>query len=778
MADYTKSFLGLGTNDPYTLPSELVAFNSTAFKTDSQGLRKTSGSGVAWAVHNVSYGSFLTAEVTVNPQVHNDFAGAGVFVRSGANAGKGYVAYFNYNRLSIAIVAANGAVSGLAAGTIASLTPGSVGTVKLTYDKSDGRLRAYWEGVENCNIIDTTYQGESSLAVGLWYDYENTNSSYITALNGTGLSASSPTLTDVDTDETITGTQEDVAITGTNLGADTAARTIKIVQGSADVTQTQVTGNSTSGTFDVVGFATSGLLRYGTATLRATVGAESGDIAITLDPPSGYSTVTLSSVEATVAYRVEGIPDLNVGDQIEYSNQGGKFSIDTSGVPSATDESVTSTSFRIQDGTGWGALGTITILSPSATAPSFIGPTIADATLTQATAMSPLAYATRFSEPNGQPMTFLAVGPWPPGVTVQSVSGTVQGTPTTPGSYPGLTIRATDPDGNAATSNTFAITVSAALGSAPTFIGPNVSVSNLTENVLMTTVIVGNRFADPTGQTLTYSARGTWPAGVVVSTSTGNISGTPSTIGSYSGLSVRATDTDGNYVDSNTFSITVEAAAGTVTPVVPTPGGAPGLGSIDDVSIANRALTKLGEARIISFGDDTKAARAIAACYYIVRDAELRRHKWRFAIKRAALPALTSTPPFGYAYEYQLPADCIGILAVGDIAAGIDMSDYRVGLDTELFSLEGRTIRTDLPAPLNLRYKSRVTDATQFDIAFVEALASRIAYECAEDLTQSAAKKQAAAEDYKMSIREAIAANAVEIVPSATADDSWLLSRQ
>jgi hypothetical protein len=296
--------------------------------------------------------------------------------------------------------------------------------------------------------------------------------------------------------------------------------------------------------------------------------------------------------------------------------------------------------------------------------------------------------------------------------------------------------------------------------------------------VAMTPVVFGSRFTDPNGQPLTFSAQGSWPPGVSVSSGTGSVFGVPTTTGIFTGLLIRATDPDGNYVESNSFGITIAEVVVTPPPAPEPPPAGSGSGGVSDVSIANLALTKLGEARIISFGDDTKAARTMTALYEITRDAELRRRKWRFSLKRASLPALTASPEFGYAYAYQLPSDCLSILSVGDVAPGVDLSDYRTGIDMGLYSLEGRQVLTDLGAPLSLRYKARITDPTQFDIAFVAALAARLAYEAAEDLTQSASKRQQAGEDYKVALREAVAANAIEVAPEPMADNSWLLSRQ
>lgn len=201
--------------------------------------------------------------------------------------------------------------------------------------------------------------------------------------------------------------------------------------------------------------------------------------------------------------------------------------------------------------------------------------------------------------------------------------------------------------------------------------------------------------------------------------------------------------------------------------------------AISDVAIGNRALSKLGEARVTSFGDNSKAARALTACYDIVRDAELRRHNWHFAKSRAELAALSSAPAFGYGYAYQLPADCLKVISVGDYQPGVDTTGGTRSLhDAADYAIEGRTLLTDYGAPLKLRYLRRVTDPAQFDSAFIEALAARLAVEMANELADSASRKQDAKEDYRQAILEAIAANAIETPPQPLPDDSWLLSRE
>lgn len=112
--------------------------------------------------------------------------------------------------------------------------------------------------------------------------------------------------------------------------------------------------------------------------------------------------------------------------------------------------------------------------------------------------------------------------------------------------------------------NAFALIESQGSNSTPVFNGPNISDDTATVGVPLTSIDVSGKFYDT--DSLTFSAIGSWPPGVTVS-SVGVISGTPTTQGVYSGLSVRATDTVGQSHDSNSFTFTVNAApnVGTIT---------------------------------------------------------------------------------------------------------------------------------------------------------------------------------------------------------------------
>lgn len=200
-----------------------------------------------------------------------------------------------------------------------------------------------------------------------------------------------------------------------------------------------------------------------------------------------------------------------------------------------------------------------------------------------------------------------------------------------------------------------------------------------------------------------------------------------------------------------------------------------------EVGIVNSALTKLGAARIISLDANQKEAREMKALYVMRRDALLRAHFWNFARKRASLPALVDGPEWGYAYAYQLPADFLCLRQVNDFWLVPGLADYMNAPDSEPYKLETiddqRVIVTDYGPPLKVAYTWRVENAGVFDPLFAELLACDLAFNCAEALTQSNTKKEAAREDMAQALLAARRANAIELPPEAIADDSWILSR-
>jgi len=141
-----------------------------------------------------------------------------------------------------------------------------------------------------------------------------------------------------------------------------------------------------------------------------------------------------------------------------------------------------------------------------------------------------------------------------------------------------------------------------------------------------------------------------------------------------------------------------------------------------ETSIANAALTLLGERRIASLSDTSKIAVLLNDRYAEVRDDLLRSHPWNFATKRASLAKDTTAPVWGFDNAFTLPADCLRVLELDN------RSKYP-------YRIEGRKIVTDLGAPLDIEYTARITDPVQMDVMFRQALSAALAADVCEAIT-------------------------------------------
>lgn len=179
-------------------------------------------------------------------------------------------------------------------------------------------------------------------------------------------------------------------------------------------------------------------------------------------------------------------------------------------------------------------------------------------------------------------------------------------------------------------------------------------------------------------------------------------------------------------------------------------------------SVCNRGLQLLGAARILDITDNTRNGRACFACYDSLRQSEIRKHRWRFAIKRTVLAPLTETDPHGeFSYIFQLPSDCLKVLKPEDDI----YCDWQI---------EGRKLYTNETNALNLRYLADITDPAQFDANFAEMLSAKMAEAMCEEITQSNTKISNAQNVYKEAKREAKLSNAFETIPAEPASDSWV----
>ena len=187
---------------------------------------------------------------------------------------------------------------------------------------------------------------------------------------------------------------------------------------------------------------------------------------------------------------------------------------------------------------------------------------------------------------------------------------------------------------------------------------------------------------------------------------------------------------------------------------------------ITDLQIANKSLTKLGLPTIQSFESQEEAARLAAAIFGTVRDYELATYPWAFAIKRAELPALADAPAFGYKFQYALPTDFLRLEAICN----------QGGADKNAYELEGNNLLTNIGAPLQIRYISRELNLVKWPPYFVEALATKLAYEMCERLKQDPQRKSVLAQEYQAIIGTAKRCNAIQLAVKDIRPGSWELA--
>lgn len=182
-----------------------------------------------------------------------------------------------------------------------------------------------------------------------------------------------------------------------------------------------------------------------------------------------------------------------------------------------------------------------------------------------------------------------------------------------------------------------------------------------------------------------------------------------------------------------------------------------------EIEICNAALSFLGASPITSLAGTDKRSTSCKAWYSLTRDNLLRSHPWNFAIKRAALVEDVSTPAFGYAHQFVLPADYVRALK-------LDYSDLE-------FKIESNLLLTD-EGSVNLIYISKVTDTSEFDAMFTYLLSLQLAYNMAYTLVQSSSLRQSILQELQIQLRDARSASSQEGTPDSFEFNTWVEARQ
>lgn len=182
------------------------------------------------------------------------------------------------------------------------------------------------------------------------------------------------------------------------------------------------------------------------------------------------------------------------------------------------------------------------------------------------------------------------------------------------------------------------------------------------------------------------------------------------------------------------------------------------------VEIINMALRGLGADPIASLSEGTENARKMLTAYPICLKGLLRLHPWSFNKKETALSLISTAPVLtDFAYIYTLPSDFVRLNKTSV------EPDYA-------HKIKGRNLYSNANA-VSIEYGYYLDDPTQYDDAFVETLAAKLAAELCYSITREKDMAKIKWEEFNTKLRLAKSLNGQEVTPDEPQNDSWLNSR-
>ncbi|MBV6422382.1 MAG: hypothetical protein NAOJABEB_00161 [Steroidobacteraceae bacterium] len=306
---------------------------------------------------------------------------------------------------------------------------------------------------------------------------------------------------------------------------------------------------------DIVISVTDGTATTSLAAFRITV--TTGTTPPPANTPPVISGVPAASVIVGTAYSFQPSASDANGDTLTFSISGmpawASFSTSTgrlSGTPNAVG-TFSNIVIGVSDGKGGSA--SLPAFSIQVQAPANRAPTIGGSPATNATVGTAWSFQPTASDPDGNALTF-SIANRPAWASFSTSTGRLSGTPTTAATHTGIVISVSDGAAGASLP-AFTITVTATANRAPTISGtPSTSVNAGSAYSFTPTA------SDPDGDTLAYGIANR-PSWATFSTSTGRLSGTPSTsdAGTTSNIVISVSDGRGGNATLPAFSLTVNA---------------------------------------------------------------------------------------------------------------------------------------------------------------------------------------------------------------------------
>lgn len=212
---------------------------------------------------------------------------------------------------------------------------------------------------------------------------------------------------------------------------------------------------------------------------------------------------------------------------------------------------------------------------------------------------------------------------------------------------------------------------------------------------------------------------------------------------------------------------------------------------MNQTAICNLALLRIGiNKQLASINDADPAADALRVLWTPIIDSMLRERPWPFALRQVELAVADTEKMTGWYYAYAYPSNFISVWRVvpaetsttapplvysvtRDLATNLPPTTYPFGIG----SLGAERIVFSNVNPAVAVGTYRVTDTGLFDSAFSDALAWRLAFECAPSLTKNTEARNTARTEYDLAVSMAFAASLNEPKPEDARDAEAIEAR-
>ena len=350
--------------------------------------------------------------------------------------------------------------------------------------------------------------------------------------------------------------------------ADTGVATVEVASSTIIITPVAEGGT----TVIVTAQDSEGLTAFQTVAITVTSTPNRAPVPVGMIDPI---TLTVGDSSTTVGIADKFFdPD---GDRLTYTAVSSNTAVATVSVSSATliinpvAEGTATVMLIVKDTHGLTVTRNFTVMvNPAPNRAPVVVRTIDPITLTAGNSAAAIEIADLFSDPDGDRLTYTAVSANTRVVTANMTNSTLAITPVAEGS---TTVMLTASDGSLNTTQTIAVTVNPAVNRAPIAVG-TINPVTLTAGDSSTTMNMADKFSDPDGDALTYTAVSANAAVVTVKMTNSTLTITPVAEGTTT-VMVVVQDTAGLTTTRNV----------TVT-VNPAPNRAPvALGTIDPVTL-------------------------------------------------------------------------------------------------------------------------------------------------------------------------------------------------